>query len=185
MENLNAFVLRLVVAALTSAVFCAGAVYFVVDQSLRGVETAIILLGERVGDLKTDVNRFEDLSLTSLRALETKAQERDAELKFLSIAAADLGKLQSEMLQVTAAYEDLRAKFQRLDDLAASNAVDLELERQRDFLSLVAVLKERSDTEELRRELEVIEVASRRICEQLAEARDGSVEFCAPSGILP
>jgi len=59
MENLNAFVIRIAVAALTSALFCAAAVFFVVDTSLRGVETAIVATNERFNDMNERFDRLE------------------------------------------------------------------------------------------------------------------------------
>jgi septal ring factor EnvC (AmiA/AmiB activator) len=59
MEHLSSFLTRVAIGAIVTTVFCAAAVYFVVDQSLRGMEAALMASNARISDVRQDIQSVE------------------------------------------------------------------------------------------------------------------------------
>lgn len=75
-RQLASFVLiRLGWGAITSAVLVLGGVYFIVDNSLRGIESSIATMNERISDLDRSLGDRFDLSIRNLELRLTQEFE--------------------------------------------------------------------------------------------------------------
>jgi len=113
MENLNVFITRIAVAALTSALFCAAAVFFVVDISLRGVETAIIATNERFDDVGA---RVDDVN-ARLSGIEGRFSDVNTRFDSLELSVERSTDVLREELQAGFATigKDMRSEIERRD----------------------------------------------------------------------
>lgn len=102
---------RVTVAALVSAVFCAGAVFFVVDMSMRGLETGISTASSETGKRIDDVNSsIEALKADLLRELDRIDDENKESFESIAglLREADAGQ-QSLERSIAANSSDVEA----------------------------------------------------------------------------
>lgn len=70
--NFNEFLVRVAFGSIVTALFCAGAVFFVVDISLRGLETAHMETARRVGDVNDSIVRLDEASVRRIGDLRSE-----------------------------------------------------------------------------------------------------------------
>lgn len=128
-ESAQQLVIRVAAAALVSAVFCAGAVFFVVDLSLRGMETAITTTNARFDDVNArfdDVNaRFDEMNArldARFEALQDQNRLILQEIRTLAAAsfgarrdtASDVSFFCGEFAWINRSESSVNADFQEL-----------------------------------------------------------------------
>jgi len=86
-RQLASFVLvRLGWGAITSAVLVLGGVYFIVDNSLRGIESSMATMNERISDLDRSLGNRFDLSIQNLELrLKQEFEATRGEIKKASL----------------------------------------------------------------------------------------------------
>lgn len=133
MEKLARFILwRLAIALVISAVVTAGSVYFVVDQSLRGMETALTATNSRIDD-----------QLRATAALDTKLDRvlielTDRRVQSVERAFANARVDQLIAVQLEALAREGRALATHLSEIHASHDGAVELERINDAFAQIA-----------------------------------------------
>lgn len=153
-ESAQQLVIRVAAAALVSAVFCAGAVFFVVDLSLRGMETAITTTNARFDDVNA---RFDDMNA---RFEELQGQNRLILEEIRNLAAASFGarrEAQSDVSffceefnwinrsasSVNADFQELVAAHRTLVDAVADETGPARTQLVEDLIRLETRLAER------------------------------------------
>lgn len=72
MESIRDLLLRALLVAVASALASGGVVYFVVDQSLRGVEAAVMATNARISSVDTSIVGLEERLSRRLGAIDAK-----------------------------------------------------------------------------------------------------------------
>lgn len=72
LEVVRDLIVRIAVASVVSAVFCATAVYFVVDISLRGIENSQNQTARRIDDVNTNILALRSEISEGFREVQTR-----------------------------------------------------------------------------------------------------------------